>query len=368
LVDAVWSCRFCLNAGVGQFHFLTGTIRTDNRKVTFQIPYLAADLDRRTFLSASATGLAAGFTPVAGQPTVECREDLTMILPDGRRLGYATYGDPEGWPVLHFHGIPTSRLEGRFFAAAAARRGCRLVCPDRPGYGTSDFQPNRTVCNWLHDICHFLEFAERFGYLDLSRFSVSCFSSGAAYGLLLARHLPASRLRSVAVVDGIAPLEKIEGCGGTAQIGFNLARRNPRMARALFNLNTRQIRRRPDRVLKRTAALFSRCDRSLFTEPRNARYLIDIYLECVRCGPQGVVHDMQLLSCPWGFSLEAIELPVRLYYGACDVTTPERSMGRCLHRSIRHSSLAVVPRQGHLSMWNFIGDTLFTDLRDAATR
>ena len=67
-------------------------------------------------------------------------------LKDGRALGYAEYGDPQGKPVLHFHGTPSCRLEGSRPAIGdiAKRLHARLILPDRPGFGLSDFKPNRT--------------------------------------------------------------------------------------------------------------------------------------------------------------------------------------------------------------------------------
>jgi pimeloyl-ACP methyl ester carboxylesterase len=38
------------------------------------------------------------------------RDDNILRLSDGRRLGYAEYGDPEGEPIMLFHGTPGSRL------------------------------------------------------------------------------------------------------------------------------------------------------------------------------------------------------------------------------------------------------------------
>ncbi len=167
-------------------------------------------------------------------------------------------------------------------------------------------------------------------------------------------------------MDGIAPLEKIVGCGGYSQIAFRLARKYPRLVQDLFRWNTRQMRRNPRRVLRRTSHFFSRCDRSVFFEARNARYLIDCYLECVRCGPTGVQYDMALLSCPWGYCLHDIGLPVRLYYGARDITTPAASMGTYLNQTLPDSSLTIVPGQGHLSMLNAIGDSMFAGLLEDA--
>ena len=42
-----------------------------------------------------------------------CQPDNQIKLRDGRRLGYAEFGDPRGKPVLFFHGYPGSRWDGR---------------------------------------------------------------------------------------------------------------------------------------------------------------------------------------------------------------------------------------------------------------
>ena len=63
------------------------------------------------------------------------RTDNTITLADGRRLGYAEFGDTMGKPVLYFHGFPSSRLEAAGFDDIARRVGARVVGVDRPGFG-----------------------------------------------------------------------------------------------------------------------------------------------------------------------------------------------------------------------------------------
>jgi len=41
----------------------------------------------------------------------EQRIGQSLVLSDGRRLGFAQYGDPDGQPVFHFHGSGGSRLD-----------------------------------------------------------------------------------------------------------------------------------------------------------------------------------------------------------------------------------------------------------------
>ena len=52
---------------------------------------------------------------------------LTVMLKDGRQLGYAEYGDPEGKPILFFHGFPGSRLEPSHLQNIALSNHYRLI-------------------------------------------------------------------------------------------------------------------------------------------------------------------------------------------------------------------------------------------------
>ena len=68
------------------------------------------------------------------------RTSQQIKLKDGRMLGYAEYGAPEGKPVFYFHGWPGSRLEWLAFdagAAVAAELNARIIAVDRPGTGLS---------------------------------------------------------------------------------------------------------------------------------------------------------------------------------------------------------------------------------------
>src|SRR5512140_2489608 len=60
-----------------------------------------------------------------------------LLLPDGRNLSYAEYGDPQGRPLIGFHGMPGSRYFMSILDAPARQAGLRLVAPERPGYGGS---------------------------------------------------------------------------------------------------------------------------------------------------------------------------------------------------------------------------------------
>ena len=76
----------------------------------------------------------------------------TVTLSDGRKLGYAQYGDLMGKPIFVFHGTPGSRIDGAFFHDKALNTGARIICVDRPGIGWSSPHPNRKLMDHVDDV------------------------------------------------------------------------------------------------------------------------------------------------------------------------------------------------------------------------
>ncbi|CAI6094141.1 unnamed protein product, partial [Clonostachys chloroleuca] len=95
-------------------------------------------------------------------------ENQTFGLPDDRVLGFTEYGSREGKPLLFFHGYPSSRLEASGVDELARWRGIRVISLDRPGYGLSTTQPNRTIVDWPADVRTFAE------GMKLDKFAITC--------------------------------------------------------------------------------------------------------------------------------------------------------------------------------------------------
>lgn len=141
------------------------------------------------FFSGSTTTSKPASPPAA--PPAEpprCRYRLdndssdTVILPDGRKLGYAQYGKLTGRPIFYLHGIPGSRLEGAYWEEAALKLGARIIAADRPGHGWSSPHPSRTLLDHPKDLEYLAEQLNlteysvmvRSPYFSLSRSSAVC--------------------------------------------------------------------------------------------------------------------------------------------------------------------------------------------------
>jgi hypothetical protein len=90
----------------------------------------------------------------------------TLLLPDGRTLGYALYGSLTGRAVIYLHGHPGSRLEGAHLHDLGLRLGARIVAPDRPGSGLSSPQPDRKILDYSKDVEYLAD------HLQLERYGV----------------------------------------------------------------------------------------------------------------------------------------------------------------------------------------------------
>jgi pimeloyl-ACP methyl ester carboxylesterase len=124
-------------------------------------------------------------------------------LPDGRRLGFAEYGVPDGRPLMFFHGTPGARLMTRFAHPDAVRHGIRIIAPERPGYGLSDFQPGRTLGAWADDVAALADGLRR------ERFAIAGVSRGGPYVAACA-HRMRPRVPIAGIVSGVGPLDDPE--------------------------------------------------------------------------------------------------------------------------------------------------------------
>jgi pimeloyl-ACP methyl ester carboxylesterase len=272
------------------------------------------------------------------------REAQGCRLPDGRWLAYAEYGDPRGLPILYFHGFPGSRLEAQLADAAAARLGIRLIAPDRPGFGRSDFHPARRIPDWPGDVSVLAD------HLALGRFAVLGVSGGAPYALVCAAQLGA-RVTVAAGVGALAPLgmASARDMPTIQRVGLGLARCLPLGVGAFFGLVGWAIRRHPARVLAYIASSANAADRAVLLRSPEREGLITSFQESVRVGSRGCAHELELFVRPWGFAFEAIGTEVLLWHGEQDAIVPV-AMGRALARALPRCRAHFLPGEGHYSV------------------
>ena len=279
-------------------------------------------------------------------------------LKDGRALGYAEYGNLQGLPVMHFHGVPSSRLEGGhpLVDEIASQLHIRLIFPDRPGIGLSDYKPKRSLLDWPNDVC---ELADA---LNLERFAILGLSGGGPYVASCAYKIP-DRLAAAGIISGVGPMDtpgNYEGLGKSDRQAMDLALKSPWLLRVLFWYMTRGLRGNPKNFIDQLESDLSQADRDMVAQPEIRNIVIKATLEAFRQGGLGATWDYALVGKPWEFRLEDIHIPVYLWHGEEDKICSVL-MGRNVATAIPNCLATYYPIEGHLSVYaKYYGDILRT--------
>jgi pimeloyl-ACP methyl ester carboxylesterase len=248
-------------------------------------------------------------------------ETKTIRTPDGRDLAYVEFGNHDAPLVIHHHGGPSSRLEGRLLASAATGNGLRLLSVDRPGNGRSSPQKDRTYEGWADDL---LTIADALGY---PQFGVSAWSEGGPWALAAAAYIDPGRLRHVAYLAGAAYgafgdnsaakyLNKVDALGGQLAIRHHMTFH---LMYDLLQLDAVYFRKSYIKTIQKMA---NERDAALFDNPAIAEAFADASAECFAQGSSALVQDAELIYRKWSFDVTKIERPVHMWQGTEDHFAP----------------------------------------------
>jgi pimeloyl-ACP methyl ester carboxylesterase len=257
-------------------------------------------------------------------------DDHLLELVDGRTVGYATWGDPEGTPVFIGHGMPGSRLD-RYAGLDDpewVRRRVRFVGVDRPGYGYSDPWAEATLLDCAGD---FVRVAD---HLGLERFWALGVSGGATYVIALGALAP-ERVGRIAVV-----------CG--ADIGLDEGE-TPEELAADVGEQARMLRENPEEWYAGLVAEVTEADRRVLERPEVRVSAIETFQEAVRQDAVGWIDDVLRQERPWPFRLDEIGADVRFPHGEDDTLAPSQYAKELAER-MPGSQLRLYPGEGHISI------------------
>ncbi len=265
-------------------------------------------------------------------------------LADGRKLGYAEWGPPDAPPVLYCHGFPTNRRELLLMEPTLERNSVhsRVVVLNRPGYGPSTVQANRTFLDWPNDVA---EAADR---LDIDRFAVLGVSGGCPYALACGYAL-GDRVIRLGVVVGMAPFEAPGMEKASAISGPSANRLVRRFQFAMMAYGFRKGGEK--RFLAQSLTTMGDVDREAMQRPEMQEWFFDMTREALKQGGGPAAHEAGLYRQVWGFDLQRITAETHLWYGGTDKTVPA-SAGRWLADRLPNSNYQLWPRHGHFT-WMF---------------
>jgi pimeloyl-ACP methyl ester carboxylesterase len=273
-------------------------------------------------------------------------------LEDERVLGYAEYGSPEGIPIFYFHGFPSSRLDWRLINNdnLLSELNVRVIAPDRPGYGLSDYKRGRKLLDWPEDV---IELANK---LQIDSFAVLGVSGGNPYAASCAFGIR-DRLIKTGMVCGMGPSD---APGMKDGVSWTIPGAPSIIRRVILILTSIGLRRDPDQFISRTKETISEPDSQLLVQPELAASFIEGTREAFRNGISGANQEAALFGRPWGFRLQDITTEVHLWHGEQDLNVPI-SVGRYVADTIPNCTASFHSKEGHLTLpRNNVEDILST--------
>lgn len=259
--------------------------------------------------------------------------------------------------ILYIHGFPGCADQAQLLTDSPLIHKFRLMAIDRPGYGSSTFQPQLTPVKLAKQLKEILD------VLHIEKIRLLSVSGGAPYTFALADLLQKQVLK-VSSVGGIAPLEKnnFKHMNIQQKKAYLMSRMVPtRAARILINRYWKKGIDEIDKLVFTGFENFSEPDRAAFLHPEVAPVLIETLKIALKQGPQGVLHDMKTFSKSWGFQFNHIKCPVTLWHGSGDdVVNVEFAFE--MKKKLPHAVLKIKEGEGHYSIAMNYRDQILSDL------
>jgi len=270
----------------------------------------------------------------------------TVPLAEGGHLGVMEYGDPNGPPVVFCHGWPASCTMAELTDAAARELGVRIISPDRPGISSSSIVTGRKLSDWPPVL---EQLADDFGLTD---FRILGISGGAPYAFASGWALP-SRVRAIAVASGAPPITELEDQEGLLPLYrwmLFLYRRYPHVLRTFFRATRPFVSMKTSvHVARRLLRMLQPCDADALRDAVAFDACFESQRRAWRGSPLGVMYDAQIYAEPWGFALEEVHTPVRLWHGKKDRSFSFR-LAEEVGQRLPNCSTQIVENEGHYSL------------------
>jgi pimeloyl-ACP methyl ester carboxylesterase len=269
-----------------------------------------------------------------------------IAVGEGRQIGFAEFGAPQGRAVFWLHGTPGARrqipTEARVYAE---QHNIRLIGIDRPGIGSSTPHRYESISAFADDLRNIAD------TLGVDNMAVVGLSGGGPYTLACGAAMP-DRVVAVGVLGGVAPTRGPDAIsGGAMDLGLRVApllRFGGNPLRVGASLLIQAARPIASPGLDLYGLLSPRADRHLLARPEFKAMFLDDLLNGSRKQLAAPFNDIILFARDWGFRLGEVKVPVRWWHGDHDHIIPF-SHGEHVVARLPDAELFHLPGESHLA-------------------
>lgn len=276
---------------------------------------------------------------------IKPRLEGTVGLADGRRIGFAEFGDPRGRAVVWLHGTPGARRQVPHEAREwAVSRGVRIIGIDRPGIGSSTRHAYPRIRSFATDLASVAD------ALGVEEMAVIGLSGGGPYALAAGADMP-SRVVALGVLGGVAPTQGPDAIAGGAvawgvRLGWALRWGRVPLGVALAG-TIRTVKPLASPALDLYARLSPEGDRRLLGRPEFKAMFLDDLLHGSRRQLHAPIADVIAFTRDWGFTASDVRVPVVWWHGDRDHIIPHAHGAHMVSR-LPAAELRTLPGESHL--------------------
>lgn len=264
---------------------------------------------------------------------------------DGRVVGWAAYGPPDGDPVLFHHGWPSSATQASVIEGAARSLGICLVGVERPGIGLTSPLPGGNLADFSGDIEALVR------HLGWDRFRVFGVSGGGPYALLTAARVPGTI--AAGVCCGAPASDALRQPGGIFWIYralIGLVDAWPWAALMALRVIRAGVRTLPPvPMIGLLRHLLPKNDAVSLRDKEIRRRVAEPVRRAFSQRSRDLLYDATRYLAPWGFDPAGIAVPVRFWHGGVDRNLPPK-LTEGLADTIPGADFRLYPQEGHYSL------------------
>jgi pimeloyl-ACP methyl ester carboxylesterase len=282
--------------------------------------------------------------------TLKVNTKNILRLSDGKKLCYAEYGERGGEPVFLFHGNPGVRLSWGLYPDSPFLNNIRIIAPDRPGYGFTEYKKN-ALEKWPNDITELAD------HLKIKKFHLFAPSGGGPYALACAWKIP-ERLKSTGIFGSVGPYtkESVKGVNRPLKVLWNLANPLFFLVKLQNRIMARYARKNPEKLFKVIRDLeLSDYDKQIAAKESIEKIFIEVFPESYRQNGIGSAYDVTLPK-NWNIPLDQIKSKIILWNAEEDGLVG--NMTKYLAGQLPNAELISIPEAGHMWIVEHIKEVL----------
>jgi pimeloyl-ACP methyl ester carboxylesterase len=228
----------------------------------------------------------------------------------------------------------------------------RLIAPDRPGFGQTDFVKGvTTIENWPNDIVALAD------SLGIEKFFVFAPSGGGPFALSCAWKIP-ERLTSVGIFASVGPLnpETEKNLAAPIRMMWTKAPKLPGLFKLQMKISALLARKFTKLYIKMILKELSETDRKVYERLNIAELIRTDRNEGYRQWGIGTWYDA-MIPGNWPIPLNEVKIKVYLWQGEEDISVPP-SMGHYLAEKIPNCEAKYIEGAGHFWVFEHLAEML----------